>query len=152
MEVFRLARYARRFDLSGYGAYLYGGRWNLPGLALLYTAEQRAIALLETLVHLPVEDLPNDMYLMTLEVPDDVSREVLAPADLPADWQRLSMPQPTATIGHAWLQSGRSLALQVPSVVVPQERNLLLNPAHPEFIRVRLLDAQPFHFDERLKK
>jgi RES domain-containing protein len=152
MEVFRLARYVRRFDLSGYGAYLYGGRWNLPGMALLYTAEQRAMALLETLVHLPVEDLPDDMYLMTLEVPDDLSREVLSPADLPADWQRLSMPQPTATIGHAWLQSGRSVALQVPSVVVPQERNLLLNPAHPEFIRVRLLDAQPFHFDERLKK
>jgi RES domain-containing protein len=152
MEVFRLARYARRFDLSGYGAYLYGGRWNLPGLALLYTAEQRAMALLETLVHLPVEDLPDDMYLMTLEVPDDLTRETLALADLPADWQRLSVPQPTAAIGHAWLQSGRSLALQVPSVVVPQERNLLLNPAHPEFIRVRLLDAQPFHFDERLKK
>jgi len=152
MEVFRLARYARRFDLSGYGAYLYGGRWNLPGLAVLYTAEQRAIALLETLVHLPVEDLPDDMHLMTLEVPEDISREVLAPEDLPADWQRLSMPQPTATIGHAWLQSGRSLALQVPSVVMPQERNLLLNPAHPEFLRVRLLDAQPFHFDERLRK
>ncbi|WP_201981654.1 RES family NAD+ phosphorylase [Hymenobacter rubidus] len=152
MEVFRLARYTRRFDLSGYGAYLYGGRWNLPGLALLYTAEQRAIALLETLVHLPVEDLPNDMYLMTLEVPDDVSRETLGPSDLPTDWQRLSMPQPTAILGHAWLQSGRSVALQVPSVVVPQERNLLLNPVHPEFLRVRLLEAQPFHFDERLKK
>ncbi|MBJ6109345.1 RES family NAD+ phosphorylase [Hymenobacter sp. BT523] len=152
MEVFRLARYARRHDLSGYGAYLYGGRWNLPGLALLYTAEQRAMALLETLVHLPVEDLPDDMYLLTLDVPDDASREALTPADLPPDWQRLSMPQPTATIGHQWLQSGRSLALQVPSAVVPQERNLLLNPAHPEFIRVRLLDAQPFHFDERLRK
>lgn len=152
MEVFRLARSTRRHDLSGYGAYLYGGRWNLPGLALLYTAEQRALALLETLVHLPVEDLPNDMYLMTLDVPDDTTREMLTPADLPTNWQRLSMPQSTATIGHAWLQSGRSLALQVPSVVMPQERNLLLNPAHPEFIRVRLLDAQPFYFDERLKK
>ena len=152
MEVFRLARYARRHDLSGYGAYLYGGRWNLPGLALLYTAEQRAMALLETLVHLPVEDLPDDMYLMTLDVPDDTSRQIIGPADLPPDWQRLSLPQPTATIGHAWLQAGSSLALQVPSVVMPQERNLLLNPAHAEFIRVRLLDAQPFHFDERLKK
>ena len=152
MEVFRLARATRRFDLSGYGAYLYGGRWNLPGLAVLYTAEQRAMALLETLVHLPVADLPDDMYLMTLEVPADVSREILLPEDLPADWQRLSMPQPTAEIGHAWLQAGRSLALQVPSVVVPQERNLLLNPAHPEFIRVRLVDAQPFYFDERLRK
>jgi RES domain-containing protein len=152
MEVFRLARESRCRDLSGYGAFLFGGRWNLPGLALLYTAEQRAMALLETLVHLPVEDLPDDMYLMTLEVPNDITREILTLGDLPADWQRLSMPQPTATIGHAWLQAGRSLALQVPSVVVPQERNLLLNPAHPEFSRVRLLDAQPFHFDERLKK
>ena len=152
MEVFRLARANRRHDLSGYGAYLYGGRWNLPGMAVLYTATQRAMALLETLVHLPVADLPDDMYLMTLEVPDDVSRESLAPADLPPDWQRLSMPLPTATLGHAWLQAGRSLALQVPSVVVPQETNLLLNPAHPEFIRVRLLDAQPFFFDERLRK
>jgi RES domain-containing protein len=141
MEVFRLARESRCRDLSGYGAFLFGGRWNLPGLALL-----------ETLVHLPVEDLPDDMYLMTLEVPNDITREILTLGDLPADWQRLSMPQPTATIGHAWLQAGRSLALQVPSVVVPQERNLLLNPAHPEFSRVRLLDAQPFHFDERLKK
>ena len=152
MEVFRLARYARRHDLSGYGAYLYGGRWNLPGRALLYTAGQRALALLETLVHLPVEDLPDDMHLLTLEVPDDASREVVALADLPADWQRLSMPQPTVTIGHAWLLAGRSLALQVPSVLLPQEHNVLLNPAHPEFIRVRLLDAQPFHFDERLLK
>ena len=152
MEVFRLARYARRHDLSGHGAYLYGGRWNLPGRALLYTAEQRAMALLETLVHLPVEDLPDDMYLLTLDVPDECSRQVITPADLPPDWQRLSLPQPTATIGHAWLQAGSSLALQVPSVVMPQERNLLLNPAHLEFTRVRLLDAQPFHFDERLKK
>lgn len=152
MEVFWLARSTRRHDLSGYGAYLYGGRWNLPGLALLYTAEQRAMALLEALVHLPVEDLPNDMYLMTLDVSDDTTREMLTPADLPTNWQRLSVPQPTATIGHARLQSGRSLALQVPSVVMPQERNLLLNPAHPEFVRVRLLDAQPFYFDERLKK
>ena len=87
MEVFRLARYARRHDLSGYGAYLYGGRWNLPGRALLYTAGQRALALLETLVHLPVQDLPDDMHLLTLEVPDDASREVVALADLPADWQ-----------------------------------------------------------------
>ena len=152
MEVFRLARYAHRHDLSGHGAYLYGGRWNLPGRALLYTAEQRAMALLETLVHLPVEDLPDDMYLLTLDVPDDTSRQLITPADLPPYWQRLSLPQPTATIGHAWLQAGRSLALQVPSVVMPQERNVLLNPAHPEFVRVRLLDAQPFHFDERLKK
>ena len=90
------------------------------------------------------------MYLLTLDVPDDVSREELFPADLPADWQRLSVPQPTAAIGQGWLEAGRTLALRVPSVVVPAEPNFLLNPAHPEFSRVRLA-AEPewFSFDER---
>ena len=93
MQVFRLARYARRYDLSGYGAYLYGGRWNLPGMAVLYTAELRALALVEALVHFPVQDLPDDMYLLTLEVPDELSREELTADKLPADWQRLTQPQ-----------------------------------------------------------
>lgn len=153
MQVFRLARANHRYDLSGYGAYLYGGRWNSPGRAVLYTASQRALAVLELLVHLPAKDLPDDMYLLTLEVPDHVSQELLLPADLPADWQRLSAPQPTAAIGQRWLESGRSLVLRVPSVLLPQEHNLLLNPAHPEFSQVKLAaEPEPFHFDERLRK
>ena len=153
MQVFRIARANRRYDLSGYGAFLVGGRWNLPGLSLLYTAETRALAMLEVLVHLPAGDLPADMYLLTLDVPDTISREELTPADLPADWQRLAQPLPTALLGHAWLQSGRSLALRVPSVIVPPEHNLLLNPTHPEFGQVRLA-AEPelFSFDERLRQ
>ncbi len=153
MQVFRLARYTRRYDLSGYGAYLYGGRWNLPGRALLYTAELRALALVEALVHFPLEDLPNDMYLLALEVPDNLSREELKTSELPADWQRITQLQPTAVLGDAWLRSGRSLALRVPSVIVPQEHNLLLNPAHPEFREVRLAsEPELFTFDERLRK
>jgi len=153
MQVYRIARANRRYDLSGYGAFLVGGRWNLPGLALLYTAESRALAMLEVLVHLPAADLPADMYLLTLDVPAGLSQEVLGPADLPADWQRLSQPLPTAVLGHAWLQSARTLALRVPSVIVPQEYNLLLNPAHPEFAQVRLAaEPEPFSFDERLQK
>ena len=153
MHVFRIARANRRYDLSGYGAFLVGGRWNLPGLSLLYTAETRALAMLEVLVHLPAGDLPDDMYLLTLEVPDTMSREELGPANLPTDWQRLTQPLPTAVLGHAWLQAGRTLALRVPSVLVPQEHNLLLNPAHPEFAQVRLAaEPEPFFFDERLRK
>jgi RES domain-containing protein len=153
MHVYRIARANRRYDLSGYGAFLVGGRWNLPGLPLLYTAETRALATLEVLVHLPAGDLPDDMYLLTLEVPDTVSHQEITPADLPADWQRLSQPLPTGALGHAWLQAGRSLALRVPSVLVPQEHNLLLNPAHPEFAQVRLAaEPEPFFFDERLRK
>lgn len=153
MQVYRLARASRRYDLSGYGAFLVGGRWNLPGLAVLYTAEARSLAMLEVLVHLPAADLPTDMYLLTLEVPAGLSQEEIAAADLPADWQRLTQPHPTALLGHAWLQSRRTLALRVPSVIVAQEHNLLLNPAHPEFAQVRLAaEPQPFYFDERLRK
>ena len=153
MQVFRIARANRRYDLSGYGAFLVGGRWNLPGLALLYTAETRSLAMLEVLVHLPAGDLPADMYLLTLDVPDALSRQEVAPTDLPPDWQRLTQPLPTALLGHAWLQSSSTLALRVPSVIVPQERNLLLNPTHPEFGQVQLA-AEPelFTFDERLRK
>ena len=153
MQVFRLARYARRHDLSGYGAFLYGGRWNLRGRPVLYTAETRSLAIMEVLVHLTSEELPDDMYLLTLDVPDTVSRTELVAADLPADWRRTGLPQPTALLGHAWLEGGSTLALRVPSVIVPQEHNLLLNPAHPEFAQVRLA-AEPelFFFDERLKK
>lgn len=153
MQVFRIARANRRYDLSGYGAFLVGGRWNLPGLSLLYTAETRSLAMLEVLVHLPASDLPADMYLLTLEVPDMLSREEIALADLPADWQRLTQPLPTAVLGHGWLQASRSLALRVPSVIVAQEHNLLLNPAHSEFAQVRLAaEPEPFHFDDRLRK
>ncbi len=153
MHVFRIARANRRYDLSGYGAFLVGGRWNLPGRSVLYTAETRALAMLEVLVHLPAGDLPDDMYLLTLDVPDALSRHELTLPDLPADWQRLTQPQPTAVLGHAWLQAGRTLALRVPSVLVPQEHNLLVNPAHPEFAQVRLAaEPEPFFFDERLRK
>ena len=153
MQVFRLARYARRSDLSGYGAFLYGGRWNLRGRAVLYTAEARSLAIMEVLVHLTSEELPDDMYLLTLDVPDTASRAELTVADLPPDWRRTGLLQPTALLGHAWLEAGAMLALRVPSVVVPQEHNLLLNPAHPEFAQVKLA-AEPelFYFSSTLVK
>jgi len=153
MQAFRLASYVRRYDLSGYGAFLYGGRWNLRGTSVLYTAETRSLAIMEVLVHLTSEELPADMYLLTLNVPDASSRTELTVADMPPDWRRTGLLQPTALLGHAWLKSGTTLVLRVPSVVVPQEHNLLLNPAHPEFTQVKLA-AEPelFFFDERLKK
>jgi RES domain-containing protein len=153
MQVFRLARYARRYDLSGYGAFLYGGRWNLRGTSVLYTAEARSMAILEVLVHLSSEELPDDMYLLTLDVPDTMSQEELPVAQLPPDWQRPTQLQLTALLGETWLREERSLALRVPSVLVPQEYNLLLNPAHPEFREVRLAgEPELFFFDERLRK
>ena len=83
--MFQLVRYARCYDLSGYGAYLYGGRWNLRGRAVLYTAEARSLAIMEVLVHLTSEELPADMYLLTLDVPANASQTELTVADIPPD-------------------------------------------------------------------
>lgn len=114
MQIFQLARYARRYELSGYGAYLYGGRWSLCGTAMLYTAEGRSLAIMEVLVHRTSEELPLDINLLITEVPDDASQTELTVVDMPPDWRRTGLPQPTVLLGHAWLESGATLALRVP--------------------------------------
>ncbi|MFD1467249.1 RES family NAD+ phosphorylase [Hymenobacter caeli] len=93
-----------------------------------------------------------DVYLLTLEVPDAASRAEATAADLPADWQGPAQPHPTALLGDAWLAAGATPALRVPSLLVPDEHNLLLRPAHAEFAQVRVAYARPFRFDERLRK
>lgn len=104
---------------------------------MLYTAEGRSLAIMEVLVHRTSEELPLDINLLITEVPDDASQTELTVVDMPPDWRRTGLPQPTVLLGHAWLESGATLALRVPSVVVPQERNLLFNPAHTQFVQVR---------------
>ena len=153
MLVFRLGRAQFIADLSGRGAELYGGRWNKPGLAVLYLAESRALAVLEVLANLPANAAPNDLRLLTLELPANFSLETVPLRTLPADWQNYPRSSVTSTLGSRWLKEQRTLALRVPSVLVPQEHNLLLNPAHPEFGQVKLAaEPAPFRFDERLRK
>jgi RES domain-containing protein len=86
------------------------------------------------------------------DVPDDVSRTELGIATLPAGWRAFPAPEILADLGTRWLRSGRSAVLLVPSALVPQERNYLLNPAHPEFRRIRIRRAEPFSFDPRMWK
>ncbi|WP_428853202.1 RES family NAD+ phosphorylase [Imbroritus primus] len=154
MIVHRLAKErAGRYqadDLSGQGAALAGGRWNPRGMAVLYTCEHVSTAVLEARVHmaglLPVRNL----FLVTLEVPDaDVEAAVSPP--LPEGWDALDHdPAETVALGRQWLSDGTRLVMRVPSVVCPQEFNLLLNPAHPHMRRVKVMDKQPFAMDYRL--
>jgi RES domain-containing protein len=141
--VYRLAK-AAYAALDGEGARLFGGRWNSPGRPMIYAAASASLALLEVRVHLdlPVELIPNDYRLLSIEIPDDADREQLdvAPAE-PAD---------CLAAGDAFLADGRALVLQVPSVVVPQERNALINPRHPDMARVRLTGNEAFVLDPRL--
>ncbi|MBS0562364.1 MAG: RES domain-containing protein [Proteobacteria bacterium] len=139
MQAWRLAR--RPFaDLSGEGARRFGGRWNSPGRPVVYAAADAALAVLEVRVHLdlPPDLLPEDYVLMALDL-DGIGAERLA-----------EMPEDARAFGDAWLAEGRSAVLDVPSALVPESRNLLLNPAHPEAARARIGSIRPFAFDRRL--
>jgi RES domain-containing protein len=144
MRFWRLAR--KRFAaLDGYGAHLYGGRWNRAGLAMVYCAEHLSLAVLEVLVHLEVdpEDFPDDYVKIAIEVPASIRLDRIdrLPIDLDDDPKEL---------GTRWFRSGKTLGMLVPSMVVHEERNLLLNPEHTDFMRLQIGDAQPFRLDPRL--
>lgn len=149
MRAYRICRVAYR-ALDGEGARLYGGRWNTPGRPVVYTATTLALAALEYLVHVDVADVPTDLVALTLDVPDDVDVETVDPATLPEGWQQVTEPMVCTAIGDAWLRTGRSLALRVPSAPVPEESNLLLDPRHPDASRVRVVAERAFFFDPRL--
>lgn len=140
MIVHRIAK-AAHVGLDGEGARLYGGRWNSPGRPMLYTAASPSLAVLEVLVHLdlPPDLLPLDYRLLSIEVPDDAPRLELD-----------AVPQDSVATGDAFLTAGQALCLRVPSQVVPQEINTLLNPRHPAFAEVRVVRDEPFRFDPRL--
>lgn len=150
MELFRIARARFADDLTGEGARLAGGRWNSIGTAVLYTAETRALAALEYLVHASLRAAPGDLRLLSLQVPNDIKAEEIDRDSLPSDWKTHPPPLVLAAIGTEWLSSNRSLLLRVPSVVVEQEHNVLLNPAHPDFGPVRVSPSEPFTLDGRL--
>lgn len=150
IRLFRIARTANIDDLTGEGARLYGGRWNQKGVAALYTSESRALAAMEFLVHLSPVLAPPDLSLREFELPDDVSSlDVLVTTLLPY-WKTSPPLDTTMDIGTEWLQANSSLLLRVPSVIVDRESNVLINPNHPEFKKVRALHPQPFGFDSRI--
>jgi RES domain-containing protein len=140
----------RRADdaFNGEGARLYGGRFNLPGSRAVYASEHLSLAALELLVHIrPLMPLPCVAFPLEWFTPEV---EILPVEKLPPDWRQEPAPRSSAVLGDAWLQSRRTALLAVPSVIVPQERNFVLNPAHPDFPLVHVGRPEPFTFDPRL--
>jgi RES domain-containing protein len=130
--------------LDGEGARLWGGRWNSAGRPMVYAAASPSLAVLEVLVHLdlPVELLPDGLRLLTIDIPDDVAMRTLDPSLIEDDKCR--------TAGDGFLDAGDALALLVGSVIVPKERNVLLNVRHADMMRVTVQDSTSFQFDSRL--
>jgi RES domain-containing protein len=149
VHVYRLCR-APFVALDGEGARLYGGRWNAPGLAVVYASSSRALAALEYLAHVDVMDVPGDLTLLTMDVPDAVAVERVEPVALPDDWVRVPGAPACRDLGDAWAAARRTLVLRVPAVPVPEEENVLLNPRHPDMTSVRVVARRPFSFDERV--
>jgi RES domain-containing protein len=149
MELYRLTKEKYGSDISGTGAFLAGGRWNSKGVRMLYTAGSRSLALVESLAHLVTVRNLESYVVMVLYVPDDAGLTVLAGSTLPADWR--TDQNFTQRRGNRWVQTGENLLLQVPSAIVPKEYNFLLNPLHPQFNAVKIVDLEPFTFDLRLK-
>lgn len=135
---------------SGEGARLVGGRWNLPGTPLVYTSDSLSLAALETFVHLQPVDKRIRYVWFRVTIPTNVTIDELP--SLPSSWRASPPSEATQAAGTAWVKRANCPVLRVPSILVPGEHNLLLNPQHPHFKRLKVSQPQPFEFDGRLWK
>jgi RES domain-containing protein len=136
---------------SGEGARIYGGRWNSPGTAMIYTAQSQALAVLEMLIHLDSPELLKRYSLFEVEM-DLLYVAELDLSNLPRNWRANPTPAGVRALGDDWVASRRSVALRVPSALVPAESTFLLNPQHPDFSKLCIGKAVPFQFDPRLAR
>lgn len=148
----RLWRISTFSNLSGEGGLLAPGRWHSRGRQIVYLADHPALALLETIVHLQVDaqDLPNDYKLLAVEVPDELTIEIVDISRLKTTWR--TDLESSRRLGDEWADSRRKALLSVPSVIVPSAFNFVLNPSHPESKKVRVVNVTNIAFDPRLLK
>jgi RES domain-containing protein len=152
MEVYRLSRQKFASAMSGIGAALKGARWNSAGVEMIYTAANRSLAMAEIIVHFTLATIPDDYVMMTIFVPDDAGIRDVKVTDLPPYWNAWPHPISTQAIGDHFIAENKYLLLRVPSAVTQGDFNLLINPFHPDFARVRIIDTQKFPFDNRIFK
>lgn len=150
MILYRIATKKFSQDLSGDGAFLKGGRWNQKGVPLLYTASNVSLASLEVYINLVEGFQTKDYDLIVFNVPSGKSMTFITQDKLTANWVRDL--RETQTIGSDWVREKSSLILEIPSAIVPIDKNYLLNPNHPAFSTIEIIDKVAFNFDNRLFK
>jgi RES domain-containing protein len=141
--LWRISNYA---TLDGIGGTLQSGRWHTRGKPIIYTADHPASAVLEMLVNMDASLLPDHFQLLKIDVPADL---VVRPVGMSGNWR--TDHNMTRWLGDVWLAECRSLLLQVPSVIVPDAYNTLINPQHPDAVRLKIISTQSVPLDERLK-
>jgi len=144
--LWRLSRARYGPGLDGIGATFASGRWHTRGARVVYFGASAAIVVLERLAHVDPDLLPDDLILAQFDLPDSVEQTRVV--DLPARWTQNEAG--ARRIGDQWRQDGVSCLLIVPSAILPEESNFLLNPQHPAAQSLRLIRQRPFAFDPRL--
>lgn len=151
MLVYRIGKTKYANDLSGEGAKINGGRWNHKSIACIYTSESRALSLLEYTVNVNIDEIPRALSITTLEIPDkDI---LIIPEDsLPGNWKQIPIPSSTKDFGTRFLNArAAKLATRVPSSVMPDEFNYILNPLHPNSRNIKILEIRDLAYDVRIK-
>jgi RES domain-containing protein len=147
MLVYRLTKEKYKDSLSGKGAAIMGGRWNSPGVEIIYAASNRALAMSEVAVHVTFEMMPHNYWMMEIELPEKDYEKII---DLPKKWNAFPYAEATRAVGDKFVLEQNALAIKVPSAVVQGEWNILINPNHKNFDQVKIIKAEPFSLDRRL--
>ena len=150
MIVYRISKTRFSCDLSGEGARLFGGRWNNVLTPCVYTSESRALALLEFTVNVNIEDIPGGLSITLVEIPDDGIHEARL-KDLPGDWMKVPAPSSTKEFGTRLLKSQIKPVLKIPSAIILNEFNYILNPLHPDSKSFKIVSVEDFVYDVRIK-
>ncbi|WP_452597291.1 RES family NAD+ phosphorylase [Pontimicrobium sp. MEBiC01747] len=149
MLVYRISKDIYIRDLTGIGAKTVGGRWNFKGVSVLYTSSSIALSMLECLAHFPAAFAPKDMALACIELPEDSISEITVD-ELPENWRAVPSPRELKQLSYNWIKQQETLILKVPSIIVPQEFNYIINPFHKDFDKIVLKKVLPFYFDNRV--
>lgn len=150
MEVFRLSREKFASPLSGKGSAIKGARWNSIGIELIYTANNRSLAMAEVAVHFTLATLPSDYLMLTINIPDDIEGQQVKEVDLRKDWKDFPHPVSTQKFGDQFVSENKYCLLIVPSVVTKGDYNVLINPNHKDFSRISITKLEKFPFDKRI--
>lgn len=137
---------------DGEGTRRFGSRWVPKGLPAIYTSATLSLAALELFVHTDPDLAPAGLLAISADVPDDLVGDEIAPSDLPGTWREIPAPPELQDMGRSWFVEGKAATLSVPSVVVPTERNYVLNPTHLGFHRIQIGEVHDFSFDPRMWK
>ena len=150
MLVYRIGKTKHADDLSGEGAKIHGGRWNHKSIPCIYTSQSRALSLLEYTVNINVEDIPRALSITTFEIPDE-DILMIKEDSLPGNWKQIPIPSSTKDFGTLLLNNKGKLAIKIPSAVMAEEYNYILNPLHFNSEKIKIVEIKDLVYDLRIK-